>query len=157
MLLVGKLCREEKMRIYRRGGLLAIGGTVLLAGGASLSVMKPKGEVLPLTLVDRYMAALEKKDGAAILAMNADGYVADRAVTEKLNRWGGQRVEKRQVFRTKTSPTAVRLKIYGSYQQDGKANSFVDSIDLVYRKAGMLPNSGARWQLAMGTVKADAK
>jgi hypothetical protein len=145
------------MKIYSWGGLLAIGATVLLAGGASLSMIKPKGEVLPLTLVDRYMAALEKKDGAALLAMNANGYVADRAVTEKLNRWGGWRVEKRQVFRTKTNPTAVRLKIYGSYQQDGKTNNFVDSIDLVYRNAGLLPNSGARWQLAMGNPPADPK
>jgi hypothetical protein len=153
MLLVG----EEKMKIYSWGGLLAIGATVLLAGWASLSMIKPKGEVLPLALVDRYMAALEKKDGAALLAMNANGYVADRAVTEKLNRWGGRRVEKRQVFRTKTSPTAVRLKIYGSYQQEGKAKSFVDSIDLVYLNAGLLPNSGARWQLAMGNPKAGTK
>lgn len=145
------------MKIYSWGGFLAIGVTVLLAGGASLSMMKPKGEVLPLTLVDRYMAALEKKDGAALLAMNANGYVADQAVMEKLNRWGGRRVEKREVFRTKTNPTAVRLKIYGSYQQDGKTNNFVDSIDLVYRNAGPLPNSGARWQLAMGNPKADTK
>jgi hypothetical protein len=145
------------MKIYSWGGLLAIGATVLLAGGASLSMIKLKGEVLPLVLVDRYMAALEKKDGAALLAMNANGYVADRAVMEKLNRWGGRRVEKRQVFRTKTSPTAVRLKIYGSYQQDGKTNNFVDSINLVYLKAGLLPNSGARWQLAMGNLKADTK
>lgn len=145
------------MKIYSWGGLLAIGATVLLAGGASLSMMKPKGEVLPLTLVDRYMTALEKKDGSALLAMNANGYVGDQAVTEKLNRWGGRRVEKRQVYRTKTSPTAVRLKIYGSYQQDGQAKSFVDSIDLVYRSAGLLPNSGDRWQLAMGNLKADAK
>jgi hypothetical protein len=153
---IGELCREEKMN-YSRGGLLAIGATILIAGGGALSAIQPKGEVLPLRLVDRYLAALEKKDEAALLAMNANDYQADLAIRKKLTRWGGWRVEKRQVFRTRTSEAAVRLKVYGTYQQDGKAQGFEDSINLVYRRAGLLPNSGDRWQLAMGDLKASAQ
>jgi hypothetical protein len=119
--------------------------------------MKPKGEVLPLALVDRYLTALEQKDATALSSINSDDYQSDKAIQEKLTRWGGQKVEKRQVFRTRTSANAVRLKIYGSYQQDGKAKGFVDSIDLIYRKTGLLPNAGARWQLAIGNLKASAK
>jgi hypothetical protein len=145
------------MITYGRGVTIAIAATAVLATGGAISAMKPKGEVLPLTLVDRYLTALEQKDATALSSINSDDYQSDKAIQEKLNRWGGQKVEKRQVFRTRTSADAVRLKIYGSYQQDGKAKGFVDSIDLVYRKTGLLPNAGARWQLAIGNLKASAK
>ncbi len=147
------------MITFGRGAMIAITATALLATGGAISAMKPKGEVLPLTLVDRYLTALEQKDATALSSINSDEYQSDKAIQEKLTRWGGQRIEKRQVFRTRTSPSAdaVRLKIYGSYQQDGKAKGFVDSIDLIYRKTGLLPNAGARWQLAIGDPKANPK
>jgi hypothetical protein len=145
------------MITYGRGVTIAIAATALLATGGAISAMKPKGEVLPLALVDRYLTALEQKDATALSSINSDDYQSDQAIQEKLTRWGGQKVEKRQVFRTRTSTDAVRLKIYGSYQQDGKAKGFVDSIDLIYRKTGILPNAGARWQLAIGNLKASAK
>jgi hypothetical protein len=145
------------MITYGRGVTIAIAATALLATGGAISAMKPKGEVLPLALVDRYLTALEQKDATALSSINSDDYQSDQAIQEKLTRWGGQKVEKRQVFRTRTSTDAVRLKIYGSYQQDGKTKSFVDSIDLIYRKTGLLPNAGARWQLAIGNLKASAK
>jgi hypothetical protein len=145
------------MITYGRGVTIAIAATALLATGGAISAMKPKGEVLPLALVDRYLTALEQKDATALSSINSDDYQSDKVIQEKLTRWGGQKVEKRQVFRTRTSTDAVRLKIYGSYQQDGKAKGFVDSIDLIYRKTGILPNAGARWQLAIGNLKASAK
>jgi hypothetical protein len=147
------------MITYGRGVTIAIGATALLATGGAISAMKPKGEVQPLAVVDRYLSALAQKNAPAISSLNADDYQADKAIQEKLTRWGGQKVEKRQVFRTRTSTTAdaVRLKIYGSYQQDGKTKGFVDSIDLVYRKTGLLPHAGARWQLAIGDLKATKK
>jgi hypothetical protein len=145
------------MITYGRGVTIAIAATALLATGGAISAMKPKGEVLPLALVDRYLTALEQKDATALSSINSDDYQSDKVIQEKLTRWGGQKIEKRQVFRTRTSTDAVRLKIYGSYQQDGKAKGFVDSIDLVYRKTGILPNAGARWQLAIGNLKANPK
>jgi hypothetical protein len=147
------------MITYGRGVTLALAATAVLATGGAISAMKPKGEVLPLAVVDRYLTALEQKDATALSLINSDDYQSDKAIQEKLARWGGHKIEKRQVFRTRTSTSAdaVRLKIYGSYQQDGQAKGFVDSIDLIYRKTGILPNAGARWQLAIGDLKANTK
>jgi hypothetical protein len=49
------------------------------------------------------------------------------------------------VYRTKTERSAVRLKIYGSYQQNGKTEKFEDTLQLVYRREGLLRNP--RWLL----------
>jgi hypothetical protein len=145
------------MSTQSRGIAIAIGATALLAAGGAISAMKPKGEASPLVLIDRYLNALEQKDANAIAAINADGYQADQAIQAKLTQWGGHKVEKREVFRTRTSTDALRLKIYGSYQQDGKTKSFEDSVNLVYRQGGLLPTSGTRWQLAIGDLKVKAQ
>jgi hypothetical protein len=130
---------------YSRGALIAVGATALLAAGGALSASKPRGESAPLEVVNSYLIALEQKDVAAVDRLTPSNTPADPALKAKISRWGGQHIENRQVYRTKTERSAVRLKIYGSYQQNGKTEKFEDTLQLVYRREGLLRNP--RWLL----------
>jgi hypothetical protein len=136
------------MSNYSRGALIAIGATAFLAAGGALSATKPRGEVDPLKVVDNYLVSLEQKNRDALLRLTPSDYRSEPALQAKLARWGGQHIENRRVFRTKTQPLAVRLKIYGTYQQNGQAQKFEDTIQLIYRREGLLRSP--RWQLAIG-------
>jgi hypothetical protein len=134
---------------YSRGVLIAIGTTALIATGGALSAAKPRGEAAPLEVVHSYLVALEHQDLTALSRLTPSNYRSDAELQAKLAQWGGQHIENHRVFRTKTEPSAVRLKIYGSYQQNGKTAKFVDTIPLVYRREGLLRNP--RWLLALGS------
>jgi hypothetical protein len=131
---------------YSKGALVAVAATALLATGGALSATKPRGESTPLEVITSYLVALEQQDQAGIARLTPSNTKLDPAIPAKLTRWGRKHIENRQIYRTKTEPSALRLKVYGSYQQNGKTEKFEDTVQLVYRREGLLRNP--RWLLA---------
>jgi hypothetical protein len=97
---------------------------------------------------------LAKQDGKSLQQLAAGNSPSERAVQAHISRLGGVTVENRRVFRTHTTPAALRLKVYGSYlDRQQRRQPFEEALNLVYQRSNLLPISSKSWQLVMSPEK----
>jgi hypothetical protein len=143
-------------RSVKRIGLVIGSAAILVAGGFIYHVGKfqTHGQADPLQLVDQYLLALAKQDGKSLQQLAAGNSPSERAVQAHISRLGGVTVENRRVFRTHTTPAALRLKVYGSYlDRQQRRQPFEEALNLVYQRSNLLPISSKSWQLVMSPEK----
>lgn len=107
-----------------------------------------RGAATPERLVAQYLQALETKDERAILNLGLETVDIAADVKTRLDRFGGRKIQQRQVTYIKSKPVLWSAKIRGVYTDlNGVSKKFADSLVLMYQSKGEVKLYAGRWYL----------
>ena len=113
--------------------------------------MNKQGGSTPDRIVEQYLLALEDRDEAAMLQLVPENYNVAKEVTAKIVKFGGHKIQDRQISYTKSKPTLWDARVRGFYvDRVGVRQKFDDSISIGYQSKGQVKLYGGRWYLLLG-------
>jgi hypothetical protein len=116
----------------------------------SCGVHNKHGAGTPDRVVELYLTALEARNEASILQLMPEKSVATAFIKAKVVRFGGYKIEDRQINYTKPKPSLWNAKLQGLYiDRFGIKRKFEDSIVLEYQSKGELKLYAGRWYLLL--------
>jgi hypothetical protein len=114
----------------------------------SCGVQNKRGAATPDRLVEQYAIGLETKNADLILQLTPENTDFTSQVKTKVSKFGGRKIQNRQVIYTKPTPFLWNASIRGIYRdRDGSNQQFEDSIELKYLSKGELKLYAGRWYL----------
>jgi hypothetical protein len=106
------------------------------------------GAATPEKIVDRYLTALEDRNEDSIYRLMPDKSLAAPEIAAKIAKFGGHKIQDRQVEYLKSKPILWNAKIQGFYiDRAGVKRKFDDSIAIEYQSKGQVKLYGGRWYL----------
>jgi hypothetical protein len=137
-----------KLLIYPRS-IFVIKILAIVFSIQACNANKP-GAATPDRVIEQYLLALERKDENLMLQIVPENSVVSRAVKVKIGKFGGHKIQDRQIIYTKSTPILWEAKIQGFYiDRDGTRRKFDDSIDIEYQSKGQLKLYAGRWYLLL--------
>jgi hypothetical protein len=107
-----------------------------------------RGAATPDRLVEQYTIGLETKNEQLILQLTPETADFTSQVKTKIGKFGGRKLQNRQVIYTKPTPFLWNARISGSYvDRTGSKQQVEDSIVLKYQSKGELKLYAGRWYL----------
>ena len=127
---------------------------VLIALVFSLQSCKAQnkhGAATPERIVEQYLSALESRNETSILRLMPEESLAEKEIKAKIDRFGGHKIQNRQINYTKPTPTLWNAKMEGFYiDLTGIRKKFDDSIAIEYQNKGQVKLYRGRWYLLLG-------
>ncbi len=107
------------------------------------------GAATPDRVVEQYLLALETKDPQLMLRLMPENS-ASSEISAKISRFGGHKIEERQLTYTKTKPTLWLAKVAGVYHdRDNIRKKFADKISIGYQGTASFKLYRGRWYLLL--------
>jgi hypothetical protein len=108
------------------------------------------GAATPERLVEEYLLALETSDENLLLQLLTENVRVTGVFRSKLLKFGGRKIQNRQISYTRSKPTLWRAKIQGFFIDSvGVRQNFDDSILIEYQSKGRIKFYGGRWYLLL--------
>ncbi|NJM65551.1 MAG: hypothetical protein HC851_07690 [Acaryochloris sp. RU_4_1] len=105
----------------------------------------------PDQVIEQYLLALEKKDKHLMLQLVPGSYAADQAAEDKIDQFGGYKIQERQVNYIKPKTVFLIANVKGLYvNSDGVRKKFEDRLTIAYEGGGFLQSYQGRWCLLLG-------
>jgi hypothetical protein len=137
---------SKKLSIYRNSLIVILISLLLLI--ESCEANNKYGAATPERIVDRYLAALEDRSEDAIRRLMPEQSTATPEIATKIAKYGGHKIQDRQVNYTKPKPILWNASIRGFYiDRAGVRRKFDDSIAIEYQSKGQVKLYGGRWYL----------
>ena len=109
------------------------------------------GAATPERIVEQYLVALEDRNETSILRLMPEKSLASKEIKAKIGRFGGHKIQNRQIKYTKSKPTLWIAKVEGFYiNPTGIRRKFDDSIAIEYQSKGQVKLYSGRWYLLLG-------
>ncbi|WP_310486878.1 hypothetical protein [Chamaesiphon sp. VAR_69_metabat_338] len=114
----------------------------------SCGVHNKRGAATPDRLVEQYSIGLETKNEKLIIQLTPETADFTSQAKTKIRKFGGRKLQDRQVIYTKLTPFLWNASIRGIYlDRDGTKQKVEDSIELKYLSKGELKLYAGRWYL----------
>ena len=128
-------------------GLIAIGFSL-----QSCEAQNKRGAATPERIVEQYLLALEDRNETLMLQLMPEESLADKEIKAKIGKFGGHKIQDRQINYTKPTPTFWNAKMEGFYiDPTGIRKKFDDSIAIEYQNKGQVKLYRGRWYLLLGS------
>jgi hypothetical protein len=110
------------------------------------------GAATPDRIVEQYLTALEAKNESLMRrSILPERQVKTKEIEAKLTKFGGYKIQDRQIEYIKSKPILWTANIRGAYlDRDGIKKKFDDSIEIEYQSKGQVKLYGGRWYLLLG-------
>jgi hypothetical protein len=136
----------NKSLLYWRS-IFIISIVILLLSLQSCGAANKNGAATPEKIVDRYLTAIEDRNEDAIRRLMPEALTAPGIAT-KIAKFGGYKIQDRQVEYLKSKPSLWNAKLQGFYiDRAGVKRKFDDSIAIEYQSKGQVKLYGGRWYL----------
>ena len=117
----------------------------------SCEAQNKHGAATPERIVEQYLSALESRNETSILRLMPEKSLAEKEIKAKIDRFGGHKIQNRQINYTKPTPTLWNAKMEGFYiDPTGIRKKFDDSIAIEYQNKGQVKLYRGRWYLLLG-------
>ena len=117
----------------------------------SCEAQNKHGAATPERIVEQYLSALESRNETSILRLMPEESLAEKEIKAKIDRFGGHKIQNRQINYTKPTPTLWNAKMEGFYiDPTGIRKKFDDSIAIEYQNKGQVKLYRGRWYLLLG-------
>ena len=117
----------------------------------SCEAQNKHGAATPERIVEQYLSALESRNETSILRLMPEESLAEKEIKAKIGRFGGHKIQNRQINYTKPTPTLWNAKMEGFYiDPTGIRKKFDDSIAIEYQNKGQVKLYRGRWYLLLG-------
>jgi hypothetical protein len=147
----------QPMRLSRKPLIKHLGlasGIALILSFQGCSLLNHRGVDNPEKVVEQYLLALERKDEKSILQLVPQSYSADKAIKDKITRFGGRKIQERKIEYIRPKPIFIRANIKGSYiGSNGIRKNFEDILTIAYEKRSFWEFNRGRWYLLIGKGK----
>jgi hypothetical protein len=111
-----------------------------------------QGAATPDRVVEQYLLALARRDENLMLQLMPENAPISREIKAKIVKFGGLKIEERQIRYTKPKPVLWNARISGFYaNRNGIREKFDDSIAIEYQNKGQVKLYGGRWYLLLDT------
>jgi hypothetical protein len=138
----------HKLSIYSRS-ILVIAILAIVFSLPACNTNK-NGAATPDRVVEQYLLALENRDENLMLQLMPEHVTFSKEIKAKIVKFGGHKIQDRQIRYTKSKPTLWNAKIGGFYEnRDGIRKSLDDSIAIEYQSKGQVKLYGGRWYLLL--------
>ena len=118
----------------------------------SCEAQNKHGAATPERIVEQYLSALESRNETSILRLMPEKSLAEKEIKAKIDRFGGHKIQNRQINYTKPTPTLWNAKMEGFYiDPTGVRKKFDDSIAIEYQNKGQVKLYRGRWYLLLGS------
>jgi hypothetical protein len=108
------------------------------------------GAATPDRVVEQYLTALETRNETSLMRLTPEKSPVAAEVKAKIERFGGYKIQDRQVKYTKPKPSLWNANIRGFYiDRRGNRQKFEDSIVIEYQSKGELKLYAGRWYLLL--------
>ncbi|WP_310422360.1 hypothetical protein [Chamaesiphon sp. VAR_48_metabat_135_sub] len=108
------------------------------------------GAANPDRVVEQYLLALENRDKNLMLRLIPENVPISEEIKAKIVKFGGRKIQERQIKYTKYKPILWSAKISGFYvDRNGIRSKFDDSISIEYQSKGHVKLYGGRWYLLL--------
>ncbi len=137
-----------KLTIYSRS-ILVIAIMLIVFFLQACSVNNKHGAATPDRVIEQYLLALEHRDENLMLRLAPEHAAVDREVSAIMAKYGGHKIQDRQISYTKSKPSLWNAKVRGFYvDRQGIKKKFEDSIIIEYQSKGELKLYAGRWYLS---------
>ena len=117
----------------------------------SCEAQNKRGAATPDRIVEQYLLALEDRNETLMLQLMPEESLADKEIKAKIGKFGGHKIQDRQINYTKPTPTFWNAKMEGFYiDPTGIRKKFDDSIAIEYQNKGQVKLYRGRWYLLLG-------
>jgi hypothetical protein len=139
---------SNQLSIYS-GSIFVIKTLAIVFSLQACNANKP-GAATPDRVIEQYLLALERKDENLMLQLVPENSAVSKAVKAKIGKFGGHKIQDRQIIYTKPTSILWEAKIRGFYlDRDGRPRKFDDSIEIGYQSKGQLKLYAGRWYLLL--------
>jgi hypothetical protein len=139
--------KPDRLSIVNRA-ILTVVLIAIVVSVQSCGVHNKRGAATPDRLVEQYAIGLETKNEHLILQLTPETADFTSQVKTKVGKFGGRKIQDRQVIYTKPTPFLWSASIRGIYRdRTGTKQQFEDSIELKYLSKGELKLYAGRWYL----------
>ena len=108
------------------------------------------GAATPDRIVDLYLTALEHRSESSVRHLMPEEATNAPAIAGKVAKFGGYRIQERQINYTKSKPVLWNTSIRGFYiDRAGVKRKFDDSIAIEYQSKGQIKRYAGRWYLLL--------
>jgi hypothetical protein len=127
---------------------LQLGLVITSISLSSACTADKNGAGSPDRVVEQYLLALENKDESLMVQLFPDSSPIDEKIKVKIDKFGGYKIQDRQVVYNKPKPVLWNAEIRGFYvDRAGNRQQFNDSISIGYENKGQVKLYGGRWYL----------
>ena len=131
--------------------ILAIGIIAIVFSLQSCEAQNKHGAATPERIVEQYLSALESRNETSILRLMPEESLAEKEIKAKIGKFGGHKIQNRQINYAKPTPTLWKAKLEGFYiDPTGVRQKFDDSIAIEYQNQGQVKLYRGRWYLLLG-------
>lgn len=131
--------------------LKSIGLIAIVFSLQSCEAHNKRGAATPDRIVEQYLLALEDRNETLMLQLMPEESLADKEIKAKIGKFGGHKIQDRQINYTKPTPTLWNAKMEGFYiAPTGIRKKFDDSIAIEYQNKGQVKLYRGRWYLLLG-------
>jgi hypothetical protein len=111
-----------------------------------------RGAPTPDRVVEQYLSALETKNENLMRNLVPENSNFTREIKAKIGKFGGRKIQDRQIAYTKPKSSLWNANIKGFYlDRNGIKQNFEDSIVLEYQNKGDLKSYAGNWYLLLGS------
>jgi hypothetical protein len=109
------------------------------------------GAATPDRVVEQYLTALEDRNETSLIKLMPEKSLVTTEFKAKIDRFGGYKIQDRQIKYSKPKPSLWNANIRGFYiDRRGNKQKFEDSIVIEYQSKGELKLYAGRWYLLLG-------
>lgn len=117
----------------------------------SCEAQNKRGASTPERIVEQYLLALEDRNETLMLQLMPEESLAKKGIKAKIGKFGGHKIQDRQINYIKPTPTLWNAKMEGFYiDPTGVRKKFDDSIAIEYQNKGQVKLYRGRWYLLLG-------
>jgi hypothetical protein len=138
---------SDQLSIYGRS-ILSICLVIILCLLQSCSGINKSGAATPDQVVEQYLLALEDRDQNSVIRLFPENSAVKQQVQAKITKFGGYKIQDRQVKYTKSKPTRWNARVQGFYlDRLNSRHRFDEAITIEYQSKGQVKLYGGRWYL----------
>jgi hypothetical protein len=139
--------KELSLKLLRHLQLGLVVTSILLSSACTAD---KNGAGSPDRVVDQYLLALENKDESLLVQLLPHGSSIAGKIKVKIDKFGGYKIQDRQIVYNKPKPVLWNAEIRGFYvDRAGMRQQFNDSIAIGYENKGQVKLYGGRWYLLL--------
>jgi hypothetical protein len=140
----------SKLSVYIRSiSIILVLAIVFCLQGCKVS--DKRGAATPDRIVEQYLLALENRNENLMQQLVLEDVNTTKDIRAKIIRFGGHKIQERQINYIKHKPILWNAEIKGFYLNAAdNRKEFDDSIELEYQSKGQVKLYGGRWYLLLG-------
>jgi hypothetical protein len=137
----------DQLSTYGRS-ILSIFLVIILCLLQSCSGMNKHGAATPDRVIEQYLLALEDRDQSSVIRLFPENSSVETQVQAKITKFGGYKIQDRQIKYTKSKPTRWNVRVQGFYlDRLNSRHKFDETIAIEYQSKGQVKLYGGRWYL----------